>query len=475
MNDSDPARLRVPRSQLAPPVPGQDHFEHDAWRSPNGYVIGVDPNDETSYLVRGNGRETLRRRIPTDAVDVADRIKAEIVWAQNFGDHMPDPDGLDSPSFRAWAERAVDDAEAEYERRSEEHRHKVDADGWERGSDIQTRNIDFLIKPYIPIGHPTLLAGDPGVGKSKVSLAIAAGVTRGEYGGLPPRDVLIMSVEDDHESSIAPMLLKLGADMDRVHVLPIDKAFTLDDTEGWDKLDRALESFDPMLVVIDPMTFFLGGRVDMHRANEVRAVMKQVSARAAKYRNVFLPIIHVNKGQGKLLYKILGSIDFSASVRSALVAGMVDDEPERGRVLIHVKTNSGKHGDAIGFDLAEDPNDPDGAPVFEWRETDITRADLEGNAKPGRKPSQSKLAESIVVAMLRDGPMDSKIVKRAVAGAGVSDATLRRVRSKLVEIDSTPLGPAGGTQTMWKLSPLSSQTNVDAETESWLNSLGDSE
>ena len=49
-------------------------------------------------------------------------------------------------------------------------------------SEVETAQVEFLVKPYIPMAQSSLLAGDPGLGKSKASLAWAAEVTRG--GGL---------------------------------------------------------------------------------------------------------------------------------------------------------------------------------------------------------------------------------------------------------------------------------------------------
>src|SRR5207237_492807 len=139
------------------------------------------------------------------------------------------------------------------------------------------------------------------------------------------------------ETKLRPMLEKMGADLDLCVLQPIEKAEVLNES-GLAKLDRALERFDPVLVVIDPVTYFLGGDKDMHRANEVRSVMAELAARGAVNKCAILALIHLNKGSGKALYRLLGSIDFPAVARSAMLVGKADEEEERGRAIFHVKT-----------------------------------------------------------------------------------------------------------------------------------------
>lgn len=104
------------------------------------------------------------------------------------------------------------------------------------------------------------------------------------------------------------------------------------DAQEW---ERALEA---RLVVLDPIQGFLGAGVDMHRANEIRPLMKRISVLAEKYQCAIILIGHMNKNSnGKSSYRGLGSIDFQAAARSVLIVGRVKDEPEI-RVICHVKS-----------------------------------------------------------------------------------------------------------------------------------------
>ncbi len=52
-----------------------------------------------------------------------------------------------------------------------------------KASEIEPKEVKWLWYPYIPFGKVTLLQGDPGDGKSKLMLSIAALLSKGEFGG----------------------------------------------------------------------------------------------------------------------------------------------------------------------------------------------------------------------------------------------------------------------------------------------------
>ena len=54
-----------------------------------------------------------------------------------------------------------------------------------KASEIEPKEVKWLWYPYIPVGKVTLLQGDPGDGKSKLMLSIAALLSN----GAAPKDV----------------------------------------------------------------------------------------------------------------------------------------------------------------------------------------------------------------------------------------------------------------------------------------------
>ena len=79
-----------------------------------------------------------------------------------------------------------------------------------RASDIEPKEVKWLWYPYIPFGKVTLLQGNPGGGKSKLMLSIAALLSKGEP--LPfsdeeerePITTIYQTTEDDADDTVVP-------------------------------------------------------------------------------------------------------------------------------------------------------------------------------------------------------------------------------------------------------------------------------
>src|SRR5262249_48593908 len=83
--------------------------------------------------------------------------------------------------------------------------------------------VNWLWDDRIPIGKLTQLAGDPGVGKSFLSLKIASAISHGE--ALPgsktpqsPLRTLILSVEDGYADTMRPRVDAMGGDPSKIVV-----------------------------------------------------------------------------------------------------------------------------------------------------------------------------------------------------------------------------------------------------------------
>ena len=119
-----------------------------------------------------------------------------------------------------------------------------------------------------------MLEGDPDVGKSWVTLAIATAVSLGI--DLPQHTndykpahgpVLIASAEDGLADTIRPRLDNMKANIAIIHA--VDGLFTLD-IAGFELLEDFIADTVPILVVIDPLVAYLSCEMDIHNANQVR-------------------------------------------------------------------------------------------------------------------------------------------------------------------------------------------------------------
>src|SRR5436309_8572161 len=88
-------------------------------------------------------------------------------------------------------------------------------------SRVRPGSVRWLWEPYLPRGKLAVLDGDPGVGKSLLTIDLAARLSRG--GPLPggrsagrPHVTLVLNAEDDPADTTRPRAEAAGADLDRV-------------------------------------------------------------------------------------------------------------------------------------------------------------------------------------------------------------------------------------------------------------------
>lgn len=223
--------------------------------------------------------------------------------------------------------------------------------------DVVSKEVEWLWYPYIPYGKITIIEGDPGEGKTTLVLKLAAALSRGlplpcdddkEY---EPIHIIYQTAEDGIEDTIKPRLEKAGADCSMIRVIDeTDKELSMTD----DRLEQAIIETKARLIIIDPIQAYIGATVDMHRANEIRPVLKHLGIIAEKHNCAIILIGHMNKASGsKSTYRGLGSIDIQATARSVLLVARLRDKPNI-RIMAHDKSSLAPAGDAIGFEMTED-------------------------------------------------------------------------------------------------------------------------
>ena len=292
-------------------------------------------------------------------------------------------------------------------------------------SNVEVEDIKWVWYPYIPYGKITVVQGDPGEGKTTFVLALIALLTQGkplpeEETGAAPINVIYQTAEDGLADTIKPRLLSVGADCERVLVIDENEVeLTLSD----ERLEQAIKKTDAKVIVLDPIQAYLGGDVDMHRANEIRPIMKRLALLAERTGCAVILIGHMNKmGGAKSAYRGLGSIDIRAAVRSVLVVGRVKDEPTL-RIVAHDKSNLAPEGKSIAFEL-----DPDTG--FAWKGYCETTVDelLCGNGSLLSKTSQ---AEKLLKDLLSEGEMLSEEITNQAKELDISNRTLKIAKQNI--------------------------------------------
>jgi predicted ATP-dependent serine protease len=292
-------------------------------------------------------------------------------------------------------------------------------------SEVQSREIEWLWYPFIPYGKLTIIQGDPGDGKTTMVLNLAAKLSKGEQmdEGMniaEPTTVIYQTAEDGLADTVKPRLELAGADCERIVVIDeSDKSLSMAD----ERLEEAIQKTKARLLILDPIQAYLGGEMDMNRANEARDMTKKLGALAEKYKCAIVLIGHMNKASGnKAAYRGMGSIDFFAVARSVLLVGRVEGEPEL-RAVVQIKNNLAVFGHPKAFALSESG--------FRWiGDYDITVDEVLGGIAPkANKMEQAKIMLR-ELAETRNAVQSSEVFEMADE-QGISKRTMENAKKEL--------------------------------------------
>ncbi len=321
---------------------------------------------------------------------------------------------------------------------------------------VEPEDVRWLWNPYIALGKLTLVEGDPGVGKSWITAALAAAVSRGRgLAGMEltePANVLMLSVEDGLADTLRPRLDAVGADVERVLALNEPLVF---DGPGLLRLEVAITEHKPILVTVDPLFAFTGGKMDIHRANECRTVTARLAAITEKQNCAMVAVRHLGKsrGMGHALNAGIGSIDLVAAARSVLLAGK-DPDDENKRAIAQIKSNLAPPGAAVGFSLR-------GGEFFWTGESDLTAERILSYApSENERPALNEATEFLRDELI-DGEIDVATLKANARRAGIQEITLRRAKERLgVKVKRQGFGKGG--KWTWELPIDAQEASIDA-------------
>ena len=292
-------------------------------------------------------------------------------------------------------------------------------------SDVELQQVQWLWHPYIPFGKLTIIQGDPGEGKTTLALRLAAACATGNplpgMESMEPFNVIYQSAEDGMGDTIKPRLMEAGADLDRVLSIVEDKKqLSLLD----ERIEKAIQEHNARLMILDPIQGYIGSRVDINRANEIRTVLKSVSSVAERTGCAVVLIGHLNKASGtSSAYRGLGSIDFRAAARSVLLIGRLKSDPTV-RVIVHDKSSLAPEGKSLAFALGDEEG-------FRWLEgyEGISAEELLCGFTAETKTAA---AEELIRSMLAGGgEVLSETVFQAAQQKGISRRTVNEAKKNI--------------------------------------------
>ena len=292
-------------------------------------------------------------------------------------------------------------------------------------SEVQSQEIEWLWYSFIPYGKLTIVQGDPGDGKTTLILNIAAKLSKGEELDndmklTEPMNIIYQTAEDGLADTVKPRLEKAGADCERIVVIDErDKSLSMAD----ERLEEAIIQTGARMLILDPIQAYLGGGMDMNRANEARDMTKRLGALAEKYKCAIILIGHMNKASGnKAAYRGMGSIDFFAVARSVLLVGRVEGEPNI-RAVVQIKNNLAQFGHPKAFELMESG--------FKWLgDYEITADEVLGGIAP--KANKLELAKQMLRELAEtSNAVQSNEIFDMAEEQGISKRTLENAKKEL--------------------------------------------
>ncbi len=309
-------------------------------------------------------------------------------------------------------------------------------------ADVQPESVRWLWPGRVGLGKLTLLAGDPGLGKSFITLDMAARVSTGmpwpdaRAEPNPAGGVVLLSAEDDPADTIRPRLDAAGADVSRIRLLQavrhsdpetgveLEKSFCL--TRDLQALELAVQQTPTCrLVVIDPITAYVG-KTDSHVNAEVRGLLAPLVELARRCGVAIVAVTHLNKASTMpAVYLAMGSLAFVAAARSVWAVTKDKDNATERRLFLPVKNNLGNDRTGLAYRLEQTGNES-AYVAWEPEPISVSADDALGERDKGDEQSDRAQAAEWLRDALADGPVRSTDVIAQAKANGISEKTLRR-------------------------------------------------
>jgi len=302
-----------------------------------------------------------------------------------------------------------------------------------RASEIEPKEVKWLWYPYIPFGKVTLLQGDPGDGKSKLMLSLAALLSKGEAlpfvedeNALEPISIIYQTTEDDADDTVVPRFNSAGGDGEKLIFIKEDSKNL---SFGDERIREAIVKCNARLLILDPMSSYIGESCSMNNANETRAEFNHLISVAKETGCAIVIIAHMNKmKETSPLYRTNGSIDIAGAARSILaVTKTVNKENPSERYLVQVKSNLAPTGSAIVFEVAE-------SGVNFLDEVEMTADDAFSSLSPrmGRPNDTLQAAEALLKDILSgEKKMLATDCEARLEAKGFKKSTIKKAKKRV--------------------------------------------
>ena len=244
-----------------------------------------------------------------------------------------------------------------------------------KASEITPTEVEWLWYPYIPFGKVTILEGDPGDGKSKLLLALIS--------------------------------------EDKKHL-----------TFGDSRLAQAIKQTGAKLLILDPLSSYIGEDCSLNAANEMRTEFNHLIETAREEHCAVVVVHHMNKNATTPLNRTNGSVDIAGAARSILAVTRTPNKANpQERIMVQVKSNLAPTGSAILFEVAEQ-----GVDFIDEVEMTADEAFSAIAPKMGRPSEKSDAATDFILSLLRGGKLPATECEQQLKAAGFKKSTIKKAK-----------------------------------------------
>jgi len=298
---------------------------------------------------------------------------------------------------------------------------------------IEPVAVRWLWPNFIPLARATIIAGDPGVGKTWVCLDLAARLSRGMNWpdgspGPTPANSLYLIMEDMADDTIRPRIDSLGGDPSKIQILTketLGQGFDLSQEKNIFKLKREIQRVgDTKCLFIDPILDF-SGRVNSNKAEAVRTFLNPLIQLASEFDLALMMTAHLNKQEAQSsVYRTAGSASgWLGKCRAAFLV-FRDRDDRKKRYLKAIKANlSPEDPETLSFHITNS------GLVYEK----CGEVDAEEYLNPQRQAEAKELSRACkwLKEALRDGKKESKEIREAAKEFGIPQSSLYEALHKL--------------------------------------------
>jgi len=298
-------------------------------------------------------------------------------------------------------------------------------------------DVTWLWDWRIPEGCITLLAGKAGQGKSLICHDLSAKISAGKE--LPFSNstiegkVVILSSEERVNNIISPRLYVAGAYFPNIRIYSVldrgTKSLIKEENIKWlYTVARNLKNIK--LLVIDTIIEFSG--VDVNKTENVYEYLLKLSEFSNKTRIPILGCTHLAKDPNLQdpLYKILGSVKWSAIPRSAFIL----KQEEEIYYLAPCKSSLCKMSSTLSFEIEEIKYKNTGFPkIKNWHESRKKAEELTSTENDKEEATKVLEAERMIKKLLKLGEMESNKLKKELVPAICSERTYYTAKTKCTD------------------------------------------